>query len=181
MCEPISATTAAYIAIGTTVASIGAQMYGQKVAGDAAEDQANYQASVDRNNQIISGWQADDALARGAEEERRTRLRTAQTIGSQRVSFAANNVDLGSDNVIDTQADTAMFGELDALTVRSNAEREAYQYKVQGMNYGAGAAASTLAGKNAQNAAKIGMGTSLLSGAASVSDRWSTYKKKGVL
>ena len=45
--------------------------------------------------------------------------------------MAANGVDLSSGSPLDILGDTAMYGELDALTIRSNAEREAYGYRVQ--------------------------------------------------
>jgi len=73
-----------------------------------------------------------------------------------------------------------MFGELDALTVRNNGAREAYGYKVQGMNYEASAANNSLAAKNAKSAGKTAMFSSLLSGASTVAGNYSDYKNKGV-
>ncbi|WP_455153244.1 hypothetical protein [Bradyrhizobium cenepequi] len=45
-----------------------------------------------------------------------------------------NGVDLSFGSPLDTLTDTAVLGELDALTIRTNANREAYDYKVQGVN-----------------------------------------------
>ena len=98
----------------------------------------------------------------------------------ERVGFASRNIDLGSDVVLDTLSDTAALGELDALTIRSNAAREAYGYQVQGMNYEASAGNNALAAKNAKSAGKTAMFSTLLSGASTVAGNYSDYKQKGV-
>ncbi|MDX9690533.1 MAG: hypothetical protein RBT70_08775 [Alphaproteobacteria bacterium] len=172
--------TLAAAAIGATVLSTGMTMYGQYQQGRAQQSQMNYQAAVDRNNKIISDRAAEDAIKRGQAEEEKHRRQVQQVKAQQRVGFAARGIDLGSDNVLDTLSDTAMFGELDALTIRNNAAREAYGYQVQGMNYEASAANKVLAGKNARSAANTGMFTTLLSGASTVAESWQNYNAKGV-
>lgn len=176
----ISASAAAGISLATTAIGFGLQMYGQNQQAKAAAAQANYQAGVDRNNKIIADRQAEDAIKRGQAEEEDQRRKVAQIKGSQRTAFAARGIDLGSDVVIDTLSDTAMFGELDALTIRSNAEREAYGYRVQGMNYQASADNNALAAKNAKSAGRTNMMSTLLSGASTVSQNYADYKYKGV-
>jgi hypothetical protein len=177
------ATAASGLATAGLIASgIGtaASVYGKIQEGKAQSNQYKYQAAVDRNNQIISTRQADDAIQRGKIEEENVRRRTQAIKGEQRAAYAANGIDLGSDAVVDTLADTAMLGELDALTTRSNAEREAYGFRVQGMNYGASAQNNTMAAKNTKSASRIGAMTTLLSGASTVASSYSDYKTKGV-
>lgn len=170
-----------FAAASLAITAVGAaySAYGQVQAGKAQQAQYNYQAAVDRNNKKITDWQAKDAIDRGKEEERRRRLQTQQTMGTQRVSFAANGIDLGSENVSDTLADTAMTGELDALTIRSNAARDAWGYKVQGMNYMASAGNNQLAGRNARQAGRTGAMSTILGGASTVSQNAYTYNKNG--
>jgi hypothetical protein len=177
----LSAGTAAAISVGTSVLGFAMQAIGQKQAGDAQAGQYQYQAAVDRNNKIISDRQAADALKRGEADEQAHRRKVQSIKADQRVSFAARGVDLGSDNVIDTLSDTAMLGELDALTIRSNAGREAYGYNVQGMNYEASAQNNSLAAKGAKKAGKTGALTTILSGASTVGGMYSDYKSKGIL
>lgn len=177
------ATAASGLATAGLIASgIGtaASVYGKIQEGKAQSNQLKYQSAVDRNNQIISTRQADDAIQRGKIEEENVRRRTQAIKGEQRAAYAANGIDLGSDAVVDTLADTAMLGELDALTTRSNAEREAYGFKVQGMNYGASAQNNTMAAKNTKSASRIGAMTTLLSGASTVASSYSDYKTKGI-
>lgn len=179
MCIPVAAAaTASLILTGVGTA---ASMYGQMQQGKAQQGMYNYQAGVDRNNKIISDRYANDAIERGKEAEAEQRRKTQQIIANQRVGFAANGIDLGSDVISETLSDSAMLGELDALTVRSNAAREAYGYKVQGMNYEASAQNSILAGKNARSAGRTAAMSTLLSGAASVGGSYTDFKSKGVL
>lgn len=176
----MTAAQAATLSLATTVIGGAVSAYGQIQQGRAAQGQYNYQAAVDRNNSILADRAKEDALKQGDIEERKTRLRTQQLKGEQRAGYAENNIDLGSETVSDVLSDTAMIGELDALTVRNNAERTAYEYQVQSDNYKSSAANNNLAGKNAKSASVFNAGTTLLGTASTVSDRWSDYQSKGV-
>lgn len=177
----ITAGTAAAISLGATAVGTVTTMMGQRQQAKAQAAQMNYQAGVDRNNKIIADRQAEDAIKRGQAEEEEHRRKVGQIKGAQRVAFASRGIDLGSDVVIDTLSDTAMLGELDALTIRNNAEREAYGYRVQGMNYEASAQNNALAAKNTKSAGKTAMFSTLLSGASTVAQNYADYKSKGVL
>lgn len=96
-------------------------------AGKAQRQLADYNAEV-------AEMQANDALARGAEEEARHRVNVRRMVGSQRAGLAAQGVDISSGSALDIQADTAQMGELDALTIRANAAREAWGFKVQAVD-----------------------------------------------
>lgn len=112
-------------AIGLTVAGGGMQALGQYESGKANE-------SLMKQNARIADIQADDALERGRKAEGRNRIDVRRTIGAQRAGLAASGVDISADgSAIDLIADTARLGELDALTIRNNAAREAWGYKVQ--------------------------------------------------
>lgn len=115
------------------VSAYSAYRQGQaaKKAGKAGQDAANSQADLADYNAAVATVQADDAAARGAEEESRFRAGVRGTIGSQRAAFAAGNVDVGFGSAVEVQSDAAFLGELDALTIRTNAAREAWGYKVQ--------------------------------------------------
>jgi hypothetical protein len=104
----------------------------EKKAGELQQEAANDQASLSDYNAEVTDLQAQDALARGAEAEQRFRTGIKGIIGSQRAQLAAGNVDVGFGSSLDVQADAAFLGELDALTIRTNAAREAWGYKVEG-------------------------------------------------
>lgn len=107
----------------------------QKRAGEKAQDAANSQAELADVNASIADLQAQDAIARGTDEEQRFRSLVRGAIASQRVGFAAGNIDVSTGSAVDVQADAAVLGELDALTIRTNAAREAWGYKVQAYDY----------------------------------------------
>lgn len=155
-----------------SMVSTAFQMYGSYQQGKAQQAQYDYQAQVNENNRKIAEWQAQDAIKRGDIEEKRHRLKVEQLKGRQRSVLAASNVEIDSGSALDTLGDTAELGELDALTIRSNAEREAYDYRVSAMNQGAEAGANRLAGRNARTAGNYGAMTSLLTGANSMADKW---------
>lgn len=172
MCS-FAAASLAFTALGTVQSYMGA-----KQEGKAQQQMYNYQAAVDRNNAKVAEWQAQDAEQRGKEEERKRRLLTGQQKGAQRTAFAANGIDLGSESVAETLADTEMIGELDALTIRSNAKREAYGYRVQGANYNASAVNNTFAGKNAKAAANTKATSTILGGVSTITGNMATNKQK---
>ncbi len=126
------------IALGLAVASattkaVGAWKAGTaaKKAGQAQKRAADSQAELLDFNANVADLQAKDAVERGAEEEAKFRSGIQVLIGSQRAGFAAGNIDVGGGSAVDVQADTAFLGEMDALTIRSNATREAWGYQVQ--------------------------------------------------
>ena len=126
------------LALGLALAGTATSIYGQvkagkaeKKAGEAEQRAAESQADLSDYNAAVADVQAQDAEARGAIEANRFRARTRGLVGEQRAGFAAGNVDVGFGSAVDVQADAAFLGELDALTVRTNAGREAWGYRVQ--------------------------------------------------
>jgi hypothetical protein len=196
MCEPVTltalgagiaayaGTTATVVGLGTlgtlavasTVASGVMAAGGAIKQGQAAKAQARYQSQVERNNSQIATWQAQDAVDRGKIAEQRQRLQVARLAGTQRATFGSSGVELSSGSPLDVLMDTAQLGELDALTIRSNAEREAYGFRAQAGNLTAQSGLTQLAGRDAVQASYIGAGSSLLSSAATAGDRYATYR-----
>lgn len=154
----------------------------QKFAGDRraatqAEQQGNYQASLYGTDASLADAQATDAIARGHEAELKSRASTRQLTGSQRASFAAQGLSLDTGSPADVVTDDRSLGELDALTIRNNARREAYGYSTQAAQYRNQGALAQLAGRNTA-AAYRNQGTStLLSGAG---DLFNTYQSFGM-
>jgi hypothetical protein len=175
-----SGITLAGAATAATAVSGAVGAYGAIAQGKAQKSQARYQSAVERNNATIAGWQATDAQQRGQIEEQRQRLATARLRGAQRAGMAANGIEIDSGSPLDVLMDTAQLGELDALTIRSNAEREAYGFRSQSGNLMAQAGLTQMAGRSAQTAGYIGAGSTLLSTAATAGDRAATYKKYGI-
>jgi hypothetical protein len=162
------------LALAAVSTAMGA--YGMYAQGQQQKAQAEYQAAVANNNAIIAEQNAQDALQRGRVEEQQHRLKVAQMKGTQRSVLAASGVQVDTGSALDVVADTAMMGELDALTIRNNAEREAYQHRMQASNYQAESGLYSLAARNAARNGAWGAATSLLGGAAQVGMNYSYMK-----
>lgn len=169
----------AAVQVAITVISTAMQMAAQAKAAKQAEQQAKYQEGIARNNQVLAQRAADDARLRGDEAASKTRTQADAIKGRQRAVMAANGVVIDQDTALDITTDTAGQGELDALTVRSNAEREALGYEAQGMNFQGEAALSAAKASNASSGAFGAMAGTFMSGASSVASKWYGYQNAG--
>lgn len=130
-------------------------------AGVGLSASSTYQAGKDnaatlRFNREIAEVRARDAIARGQAEEARYRLSVRQLVGEQRAAMAAQGLDLSFGSALDLQMDAAYFGELDALTIRNNAAREAWGYRMQGLGFEMQADQSERAGTSNAFATMLG-------------------------
>lgn len=141
MCDPTIMTV-------VQVAGAVAGAVGQYQQSSAQKATAKYQAAVARNNQIIAQRQAADRLKQGEQEERTFRRRLEQLKGKQRSVFSGSGVIVDEGSPLDTLAETAEFGEIDAFTIRRNAEREAYGIERQADGFGQQATLATSQAKN---------------------------------
>jgi hypothetical protein len=165
---------AAAIPLALTAASGLMQYSSQKKAAANASAEGDYQGAALDQNATLADQQAQDAIARGAVTEHQQRTAVRSTIGSQRAALAAGGVDIGSGSAADVQANTAQLGEMDALTIRNNAARQAWGYSVEAAQDRSKAAYARQGGKTAAqgyNNAAVG---SLLTTGASL---YGQYKK----
>lgn len=165
MCEPISATTMAYIAIGTSVAAGAVSAYGQYQQGKT-------QAEVARNNAQIAEYQAQDAKRRGDVQAQEIRRRASLLAGTQRATMAARGLDLSSGTPADILAQTDFFSQIDQNTARDNAAKEAWAKRAQKGSFLGEASAASAAGN-------MGAFSTLLGTAGSVSSKWYSFGGTG--
>lgn len=97
-------------------------------------EQAKAGRRISKTNERIAAMQAQSALARGHEAEGISRQRGKKMLGSQRAALAAQGIRLDAGSAQDIQQETLDIGELDALTIKNNALREAFGYKMQGIS-----------------------------------------------
>lgn len=133
MCDPltIAATT---MAAGTVYSA-----YGQYQAG-------KYNAAVSETNAALAEESAKDAERRGTAEASRYRMNIRQLQGRQRAAIGSANIER-SGSALDVLTDTAAIAEMDLATIRSNAAREAFGFRTQGLNYRAQGQLDRFAGK----------------------------------
>lgn len=176
-------STAAILSLGATALSTGmgvigqiSQQQAQQQAASANAAQAIYQSQVARQNQDLMARQSADALQRGQMAEENRRRLMQQQLGQQTARLAAHGTDLEG-SPLDILGDTRATGELDALTIRANAAREAYGYQVQGLGYSnQSILESTRAANSVYTPNYLGAGGSLLAGASTLAERWKRFQ-----
>jgi len=155
------------------VASVVASVGGSIMQGYAQSQAANYNAQVARNNQIVANQNAQIALQTGQTQEEAKRIQTGEMMGGIVASQAASGVNPNTGSALSVRSSAAETGELDALTIRSNANLQARNLTYQAAQYGAQSQLySSQAGWDVAN--------SILGGASSVSYKWLKYNQMGV-
>ena len=166
----LSQATIAGIGATASAASTAFSVYQAVSGANAQADMSNYNAAVARNNATMAEYQAQDAISRGnaaAEEHSR---KVAALVGTQRNSMAARGLDISEGTPLDIVSDTETLGSIDQRTIKTNAEKEAWSARVQSGNYANQAGMYKIQAENT-SPLMVGAG-SLLSGAASVADKW---------
>lgn len=131
---------------GTSGGSAGFNVWGESIQAvgsawlsfaqaDAMRAQAKFQQTMADFNARLAELQGADAIERGDKAANQIKKSANFMVGSQRAALAANGVEVDYGSAAQIQADTVRMATIDAITVRNNAAREAWGYKVQAMNY----------------------------------------------
>ena len=132
--------------IGSSIAQAG-----------AIRDEAEFQSMRYDMNARIASFQAKEAVRFGEKAAQSELKSTKQTIGKQRAMMAASGVEVSSGSALDIQTSTSRQGALNAMTIRNNAWREAWGYKMD-------AASSVGQSKFASVSGKYNSRSTLISG-----------------
>lgn len=108
-----------------------AQGIGADAQGHSQSQSDKYNAEVSYANAKIAAKNAEIAGEAGAEQAAVSSLKGRAAFGSIKTNQAASGVDVNSGSAVDTQASAQELSKLDAMTIRSNAAKEAYGYKTQ--------------------------------------------------
>lgn len=142
----------------TSTATSGISSMGTAYAqSQSIQAQGAYKQQVANQNAALATIQSQDALNRGEYSANQSNIKTKQLIGQQRADMAAQGVDVNSGSAADVQSSTSAIGALDALTIRNNAYRESFGYKVQSLN-------DTYSGQFAADSANTQATNTLLTG-----------------
>lgn len=133
-------------------------------AGEAERDAAFSQADLADVNAAQADLQAQDALSRGELEVARYDEGVRGVLGAQTAAFAGGNIDVhwGSPDAV--ARDTRRLAELDELTIRSNASREALGYRTEASDLRARAGIARKTGRFAAAAGRARGAASTLAG-----------------
>ena len=121
MCNPMAVAVAA---------TAGKGMLDAKANADQAEADAQslqFSAAMER-------LKAKDVVERGYQAEGLTRTKGTQDVAKNEVAVAASPIEM-SGSPLKALADVRMMSELDALTIRNNAARQAWGHELQAVQY----------------------------------------------
>jgi hypothetical protein len=113
----------------------------------AYQTQAEFNRRMSAINIAFAELQSADVIRRGAEKAQLQRLGARGVIGRQRASFAAQGISLEAGTPLEIQEETAAAGAINAMTVRNNAWREAWGYKVSALGLSGQGEMATLAAR----------------------------------
>lgn len=121
----------------TTLGIIMASLIAAQTANSVVGDVKNAKAAkkLGNANADVATQQAADALARGDEAVGQVDASERGLTGSQRAAFAGQGVDTGSGSAADVVASDRGLSELDKLTIKRNAQREAHGFQLQATAY----------------------------------------------
>lgn len=166
--------------IGATAGGSLLSAGGSIASGFANKDMYDYQASIAQLNQQIDLQNAEFARQTGEQQATQSGMKSAQQAGQIKVAQAASGFDVRSGSNKQVQESQQRIAMMDQNQIRSNAARTAYGYQEQATVAGAQADLYKMAGSNSLTAGFIGAGSSVLGGAASVSNEWLQGSKVGL-
>lgn len=171
--------------MGYALALIGGSSVGQAAgnieAGQAQANASNYNATLAGFNATQATQNAklaDEAGSAKAEMQGRT---TRAEFGAERAGGGGSGVNVNTGSLSDVQASTAEFGHLDALTIRTNAAKEAYGYQTQSTDLLNQAKLDKMEGQQAKTASYYKAAGTLMGGASDTASKYQEFKMAGAL
>lgn len=171
--ETIAIAGLALSAVGTGVGVMGSMQQ-----ASAQKSAANYQSAIAANNAKIASDNATRAGQAGEAQAAQVQQETRAKVGAIKAAQAANGVNVNTGSAVDVQSSAAELGELNAITLRSNAARQAYGYQTQEASYDAQSGLDKSTASNAETAGYLNAGSTFLSGAGSAAQNYANYRTK---
>lgn len=162
--------------IGAGLLGGATSAFGSIAQGQAQKSAAEYNAKIASENAAQAKQNAAIAGQSGAEQAAQQSLKTRAEVGAIKANQAAAGLDVNSGSAVDVRSSARELGELDALTVRSNAAKQAYGYQVQGINEQAQSNLDRFEGEQAETAGDIGAASDLLNSFGSSASNWEKYQ-----
>ena len=164
------------VMLGTQAASTLFSAVGGVRQGAAAAGAAKYQAQVARNNATIAQQNAEYSSQAGETAAHAQDLKARSALGSIRAAQSASGLSVASPSLQDVYEGSAQVFRLDTANIVQNAALRARAYEAKGAEYLAEADLDERKASGAQSAGYLSAAGSLLSGAASFSDKWAKYR-----
>lgn len=172
MSDPVTATI-----IGATVLGGGVAAAGNIKSGNAQYQAGMYQAAISENNAKLAEQQAAESIQQGRVEEMQVRRDAAMLRGNQRATLAALGQVVDEGTAASIVEDTLVQGQVDALTTRRNAQREALGFRIQAQDFRNEAQLNRMGAKSARTAGFYNAGASLLGAAGQAGTQAYQFKQ----
>jgi hypothetical protein len=99
----------------------------------ADRSQADFTKKLGDITQNLDAIKTQAALAQGNYLAGRQRMKGSHLLGAQSAAYASAGVDLGSGSAVSAGLSSKAMSDMDAAIIQNNAAREAWGYKVQGL------------------------------------------------
>lgn len=162
-------------ATASIVTGVSSAAAGYAQAG-AISAKGAYDQQIAESNSRLASMQAEEATARGDKAASQALKQGRQLRGAQRAAAAASGVDIGTGSALALQQETTGLSQLDALTIKNNAAREAHGYQVQAVNYTSQADMTSLATANEARNTLLTGGLRALTAGAETGAKWEGSK-----
>lgn len=147
-----------------------------------AQSQASslrFQASLAKINARMAEGTAESILQAGAYEAGRLSQKYGQVAGAQKAGFGARGIQGGVGSAAEQSASTELAKQTDMFAIDSNAVRQAWATRTQGVSY---ANEARIKSATAEGISPFVAGeTSLLNSAGSVAESWYRMKMQSML
>lgn len=160
---------------GSLVGSIFGAV-GKSQEGKAAEASAKYNAQVAANNATLAEQSARLAGAAGNAQTEQAQLKTRAQVGGIIATQGASGVDVSSGSALDVRSSAKQLGQLNALTVRSNAAKSAYGYQTEAANYKGQEGLYDYQASTIPTATNIGIAGTVLGGASDAASKYADFQ-----
>lgn len=148
-----SAGISAISSIGSAISQAGAY-----------RAQGDIESTISRINGNIASLQSKETLEQGDVEASREELKTEQETGSILAGQGASGIDVSSGSSVLERNAVRSTGEQDALTIKNNAQRQAFGYNMQALQ-------DTYKGQFAELTAKAQADQTILNGGLQAIER----------
>lgn len=145
--------------------------------GQSTASADKYNGQIALANSQIATRNAVQASEAGEIQAANSEMRTRANAGAIKTNQAASGVDVNKGSAVDVQQSEDQLGKLDALTIRSNAAKQAYGYETQSFSDTAQSELDKSAATNAATAGDIGAGSTLLGQGSNAGTKFQEYQQ----
>jgi hypothetical protein len=117
--------------MGATAMLGASALAGSITQASSMRMQAKYDQQQAESQARLNEIKANEAERIGEKEAAQVKRKARQVQGAQRAAMAAQGLDVASGSALELQEETARYGDEDMMTVKNNAYRQAWGYRVE--------------------------------------------------